>query len=142
MSTTVRFALDVPKIHVTACRFKDPKNIQESFELFHATNPQVYDALVRLAWQLKMNGYSSTSLLMLYHILRQVNSRGLHKSSDGFGLPNSFASRYARLILTKEPGLCGFFKQAELRAETKNKQYDVIEDIAPSKPATPQVVWH
>ena len=93
-----------------------PDPLDQAFFEFHHTNPDVYDALVRLARQWKSSGHSRCSVNMLFEVLRY--DRGLKTlSADGLKLNNSYRSRYARIIQANEADLAGFFETRCLATE-------------------------
>lgn len=89
--------------------------IQERFEAFHRTNPQVYAALRGLALQMLGNGVRQYGIKGLTELLRWQFA--IQTKGDSFRLCNSYSSRYARLLVEKNPELDGFFELRTLRAE-------------------------
>lgn len=89
--------------------------IQERFESFHKLNPHVYNALRALALQMQGEGVREYGIKGLFEILRWQFS--LQTRGEPFRLSNDFTSRYARLLVEKNPELDGFFELRELRAE-------------------------
>jgi len=87
--------------------------IQERFESFNRANPHVYKALKTLALQMLGNGVKAYGIKGLFEILRWQFS--LQTSGEPFRLSNDFTSRYARLLMSQEPELAGFFELRELR---------------------------
>jgi hypothetical protein len=101
--------------------------IDAAFAAFHRENPDVYDELVRLARTAKERGRSRMSMRMLWEVLRY--QRTLQIKGDGeYRLNNNYTSRYARLIMDREPDLEGMF---ELRGTglTKSKSADDCETL-------------
>lgn len=90
-------------------------SIQEAFEAFHAENPQVYSELVALARQARSRGHQKIGIELLFAVCRWERMMRT-TSSDGFKLNDHFTSRYARLIMQREPDLAGLFETRELRA--------------------------
>lgn len=88
--------------------------IQEKFLAFHEANPQVYNALRRLCLDRRRRGYDSWSIKCAWEILRWLGE--MQTSGDEFLLPNSYHSRYARLLMEQEPELDGFFVTRNLRS--------------------------
>lgn len=93
----------------------DRKSIQERFEDFHAANPQVYAGLVRLARQAVDRGHQRIGIELLFAVLRWEHMMTTTRES-GFKLNDHFTSRYARLIMEREPDLEGFFETRKLKA--------------------------
>lgn len=95
-------------------RVEVDQSIQARFERFHAANPDVYQELVRLARKLRNQGLDKYGIVGLYEVLRY--DRTLSTDGKPFKLSNDFRSRYARLIMSQEPDLQGFFQTRELTA--------------------------
>lgn len=88
--------------------------IEEKFQLFHEENPQVYKQLVSMSYQLKNAGHNKCGMKMLFEILRWRSM--LKTAGDEYKLPNSYTSRYSRLIMEQEPELEGFFETRSLHS--------------------------
>lgn len=92
-------------------------SIQERFERFHAANPDVYVELLVLARQAKQRGRERWAIGSLWEVLRwQRMMRTVDETTD-LKLNDHYRSRYARLIMTQEPDLAGFFETRHLRSE-------------------------
>lgn len=89
--------------------------IQERFEAFHSANPQVYFALRSLALRLVRNGVRKYGVKGLFERLRWEYA--MQTQGESYKLCNDYSSRYARLLMEREPELAGFFEMRELRAE-------------------------
>ena len=87
--------------------------IQERFERFHVENPHVYRELALIARRWKSRGHDRGSISMIFEVIRY--RAGLRTRSDDFKLNNSFRSRYARLLMAREPDLAEFFETRELQ---------------------------
>lgn len=90
------------------------QSIQARFSRFHEANPEVYEALVRMARRIKASGQSSYSISGIYEVARF--DRFISTTGTPFKLSNDFRSRYARLIMETEEDLAGFFSTRELRS--------------------------
>lgn len=92
--------------------------IQERFERFHATNPQVYGELRRLALDLVTRGHRRIGVKMLWESLRyRLMAQAVNPASaDTYRLNNIYTSRYARM-LGAEPQLSGLIEMRTLKAE-------------------------
>ena len=139
LGSTIRFGVDISKVSISRVNFTGLDTIQERFEKFHATNPQVYDALVKLTWQLKMMGCKTGSVVLIYELLRSANTTMIQKSSDGFGLSDNFRSRYSRMIMAREKGLEKFFNTKELQGVTPSEE--TPETYMEPVPKTPEMIW-
>lgn len=89
--------------------------IQQSFEHFHHTHPEVYDYLVGLAHKLINRGYTHYGIGSLYEHARW-HFEFEQKEHEEFKLNNNYRSRYARLIMEQEPELRTFFELRHLKA--------------------------
>lgn len=87
--------------------------IQQRFEAFHAANPQVYAALRSLALQMVGGGVRSYGIKGLFELLRWQYA--IQTKGEPYRLCNSYTSRYARLLMQREPALRGFFEVRALR---------------------------
>ncbi len=90
-------------------------SIEERFQAFHRANPQVYRAMRRMALDLKRRGFRRYSSDALMHALRwhaaiQLGPTDVYKFND------HFTSRFARLLMSDEPELAGFFETRRLRS--------------------------
>ena len=83
-------------------------SMMERFEAFHALNPHVMRALIRLARWTQNDGWRVCSIKLLFEQLRwqwAVQTQG-----DVYKLNNNFHAYYARLIMHRHPDLAGFFR--------------------------------
>jgi hypothetical protein len=95
--------------------YQERASIQQRFEDFDAANPWVYLELVRMARQARANGARRLGIGQLFEVLRWQTAMTT-RSWDGFKLNNSLRSRYARMIMDREPDLADIFETRELRA--------------------------
>jgi hypothetical protein len=91
-----------------------PKTIGDRFMCFHAANPHVYTALVRLAREAKAAGAKKLGMKLLIERLRWEMM--IETGGDPWRLNNIYTSRYARLIAVREVDLVGFFEMRELKS--------------------------
>lgn len=94
--------------------------IQRAFEEFHRQNHQVYAALVRMAFQYQKAG-KKVGIKHLWEVLRWQQFTG-QLQFDEYKLNNNFTSRYARLIMEREPELKGFFEIRRLWPEPLDRR--------------------
>lgn len=89
-------------------------SIDSAFWNFHHKHPEVYEGLVRLAYQAVNAGRERIGIKMLFEVLRwEWIITGLPDASEEFKLNNNYTSRYARLIM-EEPGLQDLFETRRL----------------------------
>lgn len=91
------------------------RSIDQHFREFHDNNPAVYTELVAMARQLRTRGYHTIGVELLVAAYRW--NRMMRTTADAFSfkINNNFTSRYARLIMTQEEDLAGFFQTRTLR---------------------------
>jgi len=97
-------------------RAEHPLTLEAKFQAFHEENPDVYDHLVRLAHQAKRRGHQKIGIGLLWEVMRWERSMQTI-DPEGFKLNNNWRSRYARMIMQREPALEGFFELRELQTE-------------------------
>lgn len=97
--------------------------IEPAFQGFHERNPIVYKTLVDLAREAKRKGRRQLGIAMLWERMRwelMINTDAGHADlGDDFKLNNNYRSRYARLIMSREPDLDGFFTIRRLHDEDR-----------------------
>jgi len=92
----------------------EDRTLQERFEDFHASNPQVFAALEDMVRSLRAAGRTRVGIEMLMNQLRwqsMISTRG-----DDFKINQNYASRYARLLVAEHPEWDGMFEFRTLRA--------------------------
>lgn len=88
-------------------------DIDDGFREFHARNPGVYDALVAVARRATAAGKKRLSAKLLYEVVRFETWLG--DEGAALRMNNDFTSRYARLIMEREPDLRGAFVTHRLK---------------------------
>jgi hypothetical protein len=83
-------------------------DLDAEFLAFHAANPHIYDALVVLARRARSAGRTRAGIGMLWEVLRW--DIFIRTTGTEYKLNNNLRSRYARLIMHREPDLAGFFE--------------------------------
>lgn len=99
---------------LTAPVYAPGATIQQRFEAFHAANPWVYDALVRLTHDWVRRGNPRIGIGMLTEIIRWQYGR--RTAGDAFKINNNFRSRYVRLMIAEHPEWASVFSTRELQA--------------------------
>jgi hypothetical protein len=87
--------------------------IEAAFWQFHEQNPLVYDELVRLARQLRSQGWERFSIKMLLEVVRYRSMLG-NTQGKGPRINNNHGAHYSRLIAEQEPDLADVFKTRRL----------------------------
>jgi hypothetical protein len=88
------------------------ERLTAAFIEYDRQNPHVYARLRELALQAKATGRPKLGIGMLFEVLRWEHY--LATAGDEFKLNNNYRSRYARLLMHREPTLVGFFDVREL----------------------------
>lgn len=89
--------------------------LREQWQQFHALNPELYRAIVRIARQLKGLGFRRCSIALIFERLRWVHAVQTRGDSD-FVINNNWRAHYARELMDREPDLAGFFEVRRLRS--------------------------
>ena len=90
--------------------------LSEQFRRFHTDHPEVYEGLVSLARQAKKAG-GRAGIKMIFEVLRWNRLiAGLPDPYEDYKLNNNYHSRYARLMMRREPDLKDFFETRRLRS--------------------------
>jgi hypothetical protein len=90
--------------------------MQEQFEQFHTANPWVYDLIVSMARDLHERGRKKIGIAMLIEVMRWQYWRTTNDANSDFKINNNYKSRYARLVIEKNPDLSDMFELRELRS--------------------------
>lgn len=94
--------------------FKRRGSIQERFERFHRENPHVYRRLRALIFEDLNAGLPIAGIDFYVSVLRwkiRMETRG-----DDFKVNNDWRSRYARMLMEREPELRGKFETRTLQS--------------------------
>lgn len=78
------------------------------FEGFHRENPHIYQAIVRIALDLKDRGFPKCGMKMIFERLRWLYA--IQTRGEDFKLNNNYTAYYARVVMAAEPRLQGFFE--------------------------------
>lgn len=93
----------------------DPSlTIQQRFEAFHEANPWVLTALEALIADWLAHGHSRVGIKQMFEVIRWRYGRSTTDSS--FRLNNNWTSRYARLVVERNPQWAEAIETRELRA--------------------------
>lgn len=90
-------------------------SIQDRFEAFNRANPWVFTALHRLALDLVNRGQRKLGIGMLVEVVRWQYALSTADPSSPFKINNDYRSRFARLLIERDPRLDGRFELRELR---------------------------
>lgn len=92
----------------------EPVTLDQKFKEYHEANPHIYRELVSMCREVKAQGYDKIGIKTVWEALRW-KAFFITKDADGWKLNNNYPSRYARLIMQREPDLAGMFDVRELR---------------------------
>ena len=101
--------------------------LQVRFVKFDAEHPEVYKKLVELALSYHNRGVRR-GIAHLWEVLRYTI--WINHDED-FMLNNDFRSRYARLLMEREPLLRGYFETRRLRSMLHDDHVPPIRQEAP-----------
>lgn len=90
-------------------------SLEARFSRFHRENPDVYAELLALALAGRRRGLKRLGIGSLFEVIRW--NRALATVGEPFKLNNSYRSRYARLLMEREPELAGVFETRALHEE-------------------------
>jgi len=91
--------------------FREESAADRRFREFHRDHPEIYRELMHLVRQAMLRGHKKIGIKMLWEVMRW--NRLLRNES--YELNNNYHSRYARLLMQKEPGMAGIFDTRELK---------------------------
>jgi hypothetical protein len=106
-----------PGSTIAGQKLTDKRTIQEAFEEFHRTHPDVYDVIVSIARQVKAKGYTKYSCHAILERVRWFYKFERENTWEDFKISNNHGSRYARMVMERNEDLEGFFTLHELKAE-------------------------
>lgn len=95
------------------------ESIDVSWWRFHQDHPDVYAEIAKLCRQWRARGREAWSINGVFELVRwnrRVN--GIPDASEDWKLNNNYRSRYARLVMRREPDLDGIFEIRELKTGT------------------------
>lgn len=105
------------EVEQVAMNLEAETEMRRNFREFHAKNPQVYKALVRLARQAKERGKNKIGVELLVNVARWEMWLRTEDDHSDFKINSNYKPFYARLIMEQEPDLGGIF---ETRVMWKN----------------------
>lgn len=89
-------------------RFEFERASSVRFAEYHAANPEIYQALRTFALEAKRAGRERIGIKMLFEVVRWHTS--VTAKDDTFKLNNNHHAAYARLLMSQESELRGFFE--------------------------------
>ena len=112
---THRAKLGAPRVRIPRVT-RAGKTIWERFWEYDARHPEVYILIVKYARELKARGHILYSMDAILHRIRW-HYQAEKDVIEEFKMINDFTSRYARVVMEREPDLEGFFKLHKLLRE-------------------------
>jgi len=98
------------------------QDLEAQFQEFHQANPHVYEALRRMALDLRRRGSRKIGMKMLFEVLRwQYYMTTDDPAGDDFKLNNNYTAYYARELMANEPALADAFETRERRSPMPKK---------------------
>ena len=102
-------------------RQQGTRDIAGMFQLYHARNPQVYQAFVRFARELKDSGRHRASSSLIFERMRWESMVGGERE---IGLPkyrlnNNYRAFFARKLAAEDQSFSGFFETREQKSVQK-----------------------
>lgn len=103
---------------------KPKSKMERRWRQFHAENPVVERALLKLALELVRKGHKTWGLPALWEVLRY----NLAVDVPGFEarFPNGYKAYYARLLMLKHRKLAGFFRIREMNRNGEPDLRDLV----------------
>lgn len=95
-------------------RKKRPITNADRFKIYHAENPEVYQAFKAYAHQLIACGVEKLSAYLIYERMRWESAVS---GNDGYKLNNNYRPYYARLFMQDHPEYEGMFDLRQTEAE-------------------------
>lgn len=95
--------------------YEPQQTISERFEEFHRLNGWVYTALETLAADWLAHGHRKVGVKALFEVIRWQFGRTT-TGDQGFRMNNDFTSRYARLLIERNPEWENAIETRSLRA--------------------------
>lgn len=90
------------------------ESIESRFWKYERSHPEVYRELVRLCHEWRAAGGAQWSIKGAFEVLRWQRHVTQRDADSPWLLNNSFTSRYARLVLEREPDLADIFETRAL----------------------------
>ncbi len=99
---------------MTQQSFFSDRSMTAAFWEFHRENPDVYQALLKLARDWRATGRDRWSINGMFEVFRWQRAR-MVPDSEEFKMNNNFRAYYARILML-EPDLKGMFEIREQRS--------------------------
>lgn len=101
-------------------------SVREKFEQFHQENPQVFDALVRVAFRAHERGMSRVGINHLAEVVRwEMWVPTTPDEHSPYKLCNTYRPYYARLIMRTYPELAPLFEIRQMHGETEEEREEL-----------------
>ena len=107
-----------------------------NFLRFHINNPDVFESLSKVAFDVFMRGYGRWSISAVMSVVR-YNHMTTHDDLSSFKLNDHYAPFYARLLIEEYPNsFTGFFKLKKQKCRTEDKP--ILEHLKEYRELYPQ----
>lgn len=91
-------------------------SIQDQFERFHASHPEIYAEFRQIAWSLLVHGRAHYGSKAILEVLRYHRILSGKSETEPFKINNTYSSRYARKLMEEDKRFCHFFELRELHS--------------------------
>jgi hypothetical protein len=91
-------------------------SIQEQFERFHASHPEIYQEFCHIARKLLQHGRSHYRSKAIVEVIRYHRALSEKSETELFKINNNYSSRYARKLMEVDDRFRNFFELRELRS--------------------------
>lgn len=93
-----------------------PDHIQEQFEQFHASHPEIYAEFRQIALNLLKHGRSHYGSKAIFEVIRYHRALSGKSETELFKINNNYSSRYARKLMEENEQFRDFFEIRELKS--------------------------
>ena len=90
-----------------------------AFRSYHQDNPHICAGIVSLGLMAKRRGRSRWGVMAIMNVLRWKLEVEARDSSSPWKINNNYAPYYARLVMSQEPELQGFFNVRSALADNQ-----------------------
>jgi hypothetical protein len=94
---------------------EEKDHIQEQFERFHVSHPEIYAEFRQIALNLLQHGRSHYGSKAIFEVIRYHRALSGKGEAELFKINNNYSSRYARKLMEEDERFRDFFELRELR---------------------------
>jgi len=89
-------------------------DLDAQFQLYHISNPRVYDLFKRFAYEALMQGFHRFGAKAIMERIRWHEL--IEKGRNDFVVNNNYTSRYVRMLMEEKPEFIGFFETRKMKS--------------------------